>query len=299
MSRRYAYEAITSGAARGGRWPGDRGLAVYVAIGVEDYRRGEGQSEDLIPDVPAPDLVNEAWRDYGNRVGVFRLLDRLGSAGIPPTVLLNSMIYDVAPAVTDAARARGAEFVAHGVSNSDSLSGMDAPEERDYLDSVAQRIEKEEGARPGGWSSPWLTHTPRTIDLLAASGYRYLLDLRLDDRPVWLTSEAGPLLAIPYALELNDSSSVIGRQVSASDFADMIVDEFDELLLASQEQPLVMSIVVHSFISGAPFRLRQLTRALEHLASRSGDVWFTQPAAIHDAFTAVHPPPHPPGVVDG
>ena len=258
---------------------------------MEDYRRGEGQTEDLIPDVPAPDLVNEAWRDYGNRVGVFRLLERLQTAGIPPTVLLNSMIYDVAPAVTDAARAHGAELVAHGISNSDSLSGMDADEERDYLDAVAARIAREEGTRPGGWSSPWLTHTPSTVDLLAASGYRYLLDLRLDDRPVWLTSDAGPLLAIPYALELNDSSSVIGRQMSASDFADMIVDEFDELLLASEEQPLVMSIVVHAFISGAPFRLRQLTRALQHLASRGEQVWFTQPAAIFDAFTASHPPP--------
>ena len=289
MTRRYAYEPITSGAR--GRWPGGRGLAVYVAIGVEDYRRGEGQTEDLIPDVPAPDLVNEAWRDYGNRVGVFRLLDRLQAAGVPPTVLLNSMIYDVAPAVTDAARAHGAEIVAHGISNSDSLSGMDATAERGYLDAVAARIEQEEGMRPGGWSSPWLTHTPRTVDLLAASGYRYLLDLRLDDRPVWLTSEDGPLLAIPYALELNDSSSIIGRQVSASDFADMIVDEFDELLIASEEQPLVMSVVVHSFISGAPFRLRQLTRALQHLASHSERVWFTQPAAIFDAFAASHPPP--------
>jgi peptidoglycan/xylan/chitin deacetylase (PgdA/CDA1 family) len=288
MNRRYAYEPITAAAPL--RWPGDRGLALYVAIGVEDYRRGEGRTEDLLPDVPQPDLVNEAWRDYGNRVGVFRLLDKLDSAGVPPTVLLNSMIYDVAPAVIDAARRAGAEFVAHGVSNSDCLAGLEPEAERAYLEVVARRIEKEEGAAPGGWSSPWLTHTPATVDLLAETGYRYLLDLRLDDRPVWLESSAGPLLAIPYALELNDSSSVIGRQVSAGDFADMIVDEFDELLSAATEQTLVMSVVLHSFISGVPFRLRQIERALRHISSHRERVWLTQPHAIHAAFAAAVPP---------
>ena len=205
-------------------------LAVYVAIGVEEYRFGVGQTEDLLPGVPAPDLVNAAWRDYGNRVGAFRLLDRLAECGIPPTVLLNTMVYDTTPAVTDAARAAGAEIVGHGVSNSDSLAGMDPVIERAYLSSVSDSIESHEGERPGGWSSPWLTHTPTTIDSLVATGYRYLLDLRADDRPLWLDSAQGPLLSIPYALELNDSTTVIGRHVSAADFAAMIVDELEDLL---------------------------------------------------------------------
>jgi peptidoglycan/xylan/chitin deacetylase (PgdA/CDA1 family) len=288
MTRRYSYSPIT--ARTPGTWPGGRGLAVYVAIGAEDYRRGDGYTEDFLPDVPPPDLVNESWRDYGNRVGVFRLLDRLHQHGVPPTILLNTMLYDVAPAVTDAARAAGAEIVGHGVSNSDSLTGLTAADERAYLELVAERIEKEEGSRPRGWSSPWLAHTPNTIDLLAAAGYRYLLDLRPDDRPVWLASADGPLLSIPYALELNDSSTMIGRQVGAADFADMIVDEFDELLVAAHDQPTVMSIVLHTFISGAPFRLRQITRALAHIASHGDEVWLTQPRHIHHAFSALCPP---------
>lgn len=287
MNARYGYSAI--GSRDPGRWTGGRRLAVYVAVGVEEYRPGEGHVEDLINDVPAPDLVNRSWRDYGNRVGAFRLFDRLGSFGIAPTVLLNTMVYDTAPAVTDAARKAGAEIVGHGVSNSDSLAEMDARTQRGYLSAVAERIETEEGTRPGGWSSPWLTHTADTVDLLAATGYRYLLDLRADDQPVWLTSSAGPVLSIPYALELNDSSTVIGRQASAADFADMIVDEFDELLEAAEEQPLVMSIVVHSFISGVPFRLKQLSRALTHVAARPESVWFTQPRDIYRAFIALHP----------
>jgi len=288
MTERYSYMPITG--RPHGQWPGQRRLAVYVAIGVEDYREGDGYTEDLLTNVPPPDLVNKSWRDYGNRVGVFRLLDRLQRYAIPPTILLNTMVYDTAPAVTDGARAAGAEIVGHGVSNSDSLTGMDRGAEGEYLDVVAHRIETEEGARPGGWSSPWLTHTPNTIDLLAATGYRYLLDLRPDDQPIWLSSTTGSLLSIPYALELNDSSTMIGRQASAVEFADMIVDEFDELLIAAEDQPLVMSIVVHTFISGAPFRLRQLSRALAHIAAKEKDVWFTQPRHIYAAFSERYPP---------
>ncbi len=279
---RYDYTPITAPAELAS-WPGGRRLAVYVALGVEDYHFGEGRTEDLLHDVPAPDLVNASWRDYGNRVGGFRILDRMTGLGIPPTLLLNTAVYDTAPALTDAARAAGAEMIGHGISNSDALVGMGADEERRYLAAVAERIRAVEGEPPAGWSTPWLSHTPETLDLLAATGYRYLLDLRPDDRPVWLRTSAGPLLSIPYALELNDSSSMIGRQIGAGEFADMIVDEFDELLAASEEQPLVMSIVVHSFISGVPFRLRRLTRALEHLAAHGDRVWFAQPRDIHRA----------------
>jgi peptidoglycan/xylan/chitin deacetylase (PgdA/CDA1 family) len=281
---RYDYSPITG--RRGGTWPGGKKLAVYVAIGIEDYHFGAGQTENLLEGVPAPDLVNTSWRDYGNRVGAFRLLDRLSGLDIPATILLNTAVYDTAPELLAHARSLGAEIVGHGVSNSDSLQGLTEADEAHYLRGVSARIEAEEGTAPLGWSSPWLTHTESTVDLLGEGGYRYLLDLRLDDQPIWLTTRAEPLLAIPYALELNDSTSIIGRGVAASEFADMLIDEFDELLDAARDQPLVMSIVVHSFISGVPFRLRQLTRALEHLAAHRDDVWFTQPHDIYEAVRA-------------
>jgi peptidoglycan/xylan/chitin deacetylase (PgdA/CDA1 family) len=289
--RRYRYRPAA--ARPTGSWPGGRQLAVYVALGVEDYRLGDGESEDLLPEVPHPDRVNTAWRDYGNRVGAFRVLDGLAECGIPPTLLLNTVLYESAPDVPAAARAAGAEMVAHGHSNSDSLAALAPGQELPYLREVADRIAAAEGTPPGGWSSPWLTHTAETPDLLAAAGYRYLLDLRPDDQPVWMQTASTPLLAIPYALELNDSTTMIGRQVSPRDFADMIVDEFDELRETAGEQPVVMSVVLHSFISGMPFRFRAVRRALEHLAGFAGDVWFTTPAGIDRAFRELAPPPTP------
>lgn len=276
----YRYSPVFS--RPGGRWPNGSRLAVMVCIGVESYRFGDGHTEDVLPGVPGPDLVNTAWRDYGNRVGAFRLLDHLQMLGIPPTVLLNTDVYDDAPDVLVAARQAGAEIVAHGKSNSDSLAGMTPEIERAYLTGVADRIQAEEGAAPGGWSSPWLTHTPDTLNLLASSGYRYLLDLRPDDQPVWLSTTAGPLLAIPYNAEINDSTTMIGRQASAHEFADMIVDEFEQLMQAAAYRPQVMSVVLHAFISGVPFRTRAVHRALTHVAASDG-VWMATPAEIHRA----------------
>jgi peptidoglycan/xylan/chitin deacetylase (PgdA/CDA1 family) len=276
------YSAITARAPS--RWPGNKGLAVYVALGIEEYRPDDGITEDIMPGASKPDLVNRSWRDYGNRVGGFRLIDRLAGFGLPPAILLNTDVYDTARPLLDHARAAGCEMVGHGRTNSDTLATMNVAEEEAYLRSVHARIAQEEGVPPGGWSSPWLAHSPTTLASLVRTGFRYVLDFRLDDQPVMLDTPAGPIMAMPYGLEINDSTTAIGRQTPARDFADMIVDEFDELLLASREQALVMSIVVHSFVSGQPFRLRALTRALEHIAAQREAVWFTQPRHIAAAW---------------
>ncbi len=290
--RPYGYSPITTRPA--GTWPGGKTLALYVCVGIEDYRLGDGMTEDILPGIAAPDFVNTSWRDYGNRVGAFRLIERLERFGMPATVLLNTDVYDTAPDLIDAARRSGAEFVGHGLTNSDTLEGRTPSDELAYLECVAERIRLAEGRTPGGWSSPWLTHTESTIGLLAEAGYDYLLDLRLDDQPVWLTNTPRPLLSIPYNLEINDSSTVIGRGATAREFGEMVVDEFDELLEASTNAPLVMSIVVHSFVSGAAFRLRALTRALEHIAAESDRVWMTRPRDIH-RYVVDSPELFPPG----
>lgn len=275
---RYDYSPITQRPDY--TWPNGARLALHVCLGIEDYVFGEGMVEDIAPGTPQPDFLNTAWRDYGNRVGGFRLIDRLTGYGIPPTVLFNTALYETAPALVEAARRSGGEFVAHGITNSDTLTGMSESEERAYLAAVAEAIGRAEGEAPRGWSSPWLAYTENTFDLLAETGYGYVLGLRLDDQPVWLRTRTRPLLVVPYAVELNDSSTIIGRQADARDFAEAIIDEFDEMLAASADQPLVMSLVVHSFISGQPFRLRALTRALQHIASHRDRVWFARAGDI-------------------
>lgn len=280
---RYPFVPISRKTA--GTWPGGVRLAVYFALGVEEYAFGEGLTENLILGSSHPDLANTSWRDYGNRVGAFRILEHFRRNAVPLTVLLNTEVYDHAPELPRALSEAGCEIVAHGRTNSDTLNGMDEAAEAAYLAAVRDAITAREGRPPLGWSSPWLAHTPRTLDLLRETGYGYVLDLGLDDRPVWLTTRAGPLLHIPYALELNDSSTAIGRLATARDFARMIVDQFDEML-ATADQPLVMSVVLHSFISGQPFRLRAFSEALSHILHRSDQIWLSTPGAIHAQVAA-------------
>ena len=262
------------------QWPGGRGLAVYFALGIEHYAFDEGMTENLVPGVPRPDVLNTSWRDYGNRVGAWRILAAFADYGLPLSILLNTALYDHAPALLLACRTAGCEIIAHGYSNSDVMAGMDEPTESGYIRAVTDRIVREEGAPPHGWASPWIAETLATPDLLQEAGYRYLLDWCMDDQPVWMKTRSGRILSVPYSQELNDSSTVIGRQAAATEFSDMIVDQFDELRAAARDEPLVMSVILHSFISGQPFRLRALRRALDHLMREADGVWFTQPGLI-------------------
>lgn len=265
------------------RWPNGASLALYVAVGIEEYVLDGTRTEDILQGSGGsrgPRLSNAAWRDYGNRVGGFRLIERISDFGVTPTVLLNTEAYDTAPALVRAVREVGAEFVGHGTSNSYSVLDLSESQERSHIRAVANRIAEEEGRPPAGWSSPWLEHTPNSLRLLAEEGFQYTLDLRLDDQPVWVGEGVLGLLAVPYAMELNDSNAMVARRVGAMDFARMITDEFDLLLQASEQGPLVMSVVLHSHISGAPFRLQALTRALDHVASRRDKVWFATAGQI-------------------
>jgi peptidoglycan/xylan/chitin deacetylase (PgdA/CDA1 family) len=268
-----------------GRWPDGSGLAVYVALNLEQYAFGEGLVEDLVPGIPAPDVLNNSWREYGNRVGAWRLHELLAQLGLPVTLLINSELYEVAPQLVAAFRARGDEIASHGRTNSEHQAGLDEAAERKLIAQVTQTIAQHEGRPPAGWLSPWIAETERTPDLLHEAGYGYVLDWCMDDQPVWLRTRGGRLLAVPYPQELNDSAAIIGRQVGAAEFADMIVDQFDEMLLQAREggQPLVMGIALHAMIAGQPFRLKHLRRALRYIAERRTTCWLTTAGHIASA----------------
>ena len=275
---RYAYQPITL--RPDFNWPGNKRLAVFIALNLEQYAFGEGMAEDLVPNMPPPDVLNNSWRDYGNRVGAWRLLDVFKSLNLPVSLLLNSELYAACPQLVDAFRESGSEIAAHGRTNSEHQGGLSEPDERALIDLVTQEIARHEGHPPAGWLSPWIAETPLTPDLLQEAGYTYLMDWCMDDQPVWLTTRNGHILSLPYPQEINDSAAIIGRQVSASEFADMIIDQFEELLAQSEGQPLAMGIALHAMIVGQPFRLRHLRRALEHIASKRNDCWLATAGEI-------------------
>jgi hypothetical protein len=287
---RFAYSPIT------GRpdftWPGGRRLAVYVAVCVEHFSYDEGGlGLSWSPGLAHPNTYNWAWREYGNRVGGFRLAELLVERGVRPTVLLNSECYGHCPQLVDAYRAAGAELVGHGRTNSQQPNELDEEAEREVIREVYETMTAHEGRPPGGWMSPGANPSAVTEDLLAETGFRYTLDWPLDDQPTWMATRGGPLLAVPYPQEVNDVPMIALHHGTAPAFAEMVVDNLDELLEQSARQPLVYGIVVHTFIAGQPYRLRRFRPALEHLASLADRVWLTTPGEIAGHYASLHPPP--------
>ena len=265
-------------------WPGGARLACYLAVNIEHFEWGGGLGAALVPKHGEPDVLNYTWREYGNRVGVWRLLDLLGELALPAAALVNSSIYDHCPQVVAAFRARGDEIVAHGVTNAERQGDMDEAAERAMIAAATARIAKEGGLPPRGWLGPWISQSDATPDLLAEAGYGYLLDWAMDDQPVWLaTRGGGRILSVPYPQELNDIPAIVARQTGAREFATMILDQFEEMLALSAHQPLVMGIALHPYVVGQPFRLRALREALAAIRARPG-VWWTTPGAIATHF---------------
>lgn len=281
---RYARALVHPIERRAPPWPKGHGLAVYFALNLEQYAFGDGLVEDLVPGIPAPDVLNNSWREYGNRVGAWRLMELFEQLSLPVTLLVNSELYaDGAPLIA-AFRERGAEIASHGRTNSEHQAGATEAQERALIEQVTATFAAHEGRAPAGWLSPWIAETERTPDLLHEAGYQYVLDWCMDDQPVWLQTRQGRLLSVPYPQELNDSAAIIGRQVSASEFSQMVIDQFDEMLEQSRAQPLVMGVSLHSMIAGQPFRLRALRQALQHIAARRADCWLTTAGGIATHF---------------
>jgi allantoinase len=272
-------------------WPHGKRLAVYLGVNLEHFAFGEGLGAELAPGGPQPDVLNYAWRDYGNRVGAWRLLALLDALKLPATVLANSAIYDYAPELLAAHRARGDEIAGHGRSNSERQGDMAEADEKHLIAAATGVLASAEGRAPKGWLSPWISESKTTPDLLKAAGYAYTLNWCMDDQPVWMRTTFGPLLSIPYPQELNDIPAIVARKESAETFANMIIDTFDEMLEDAKATPLVMGIALHPYIVGQPFRLRHLRRALTHITAQRDDVWITTAENICGAFTASCPPP--------
>ena len=287
---RFDYSAITD--RPDFSWPDGKRLAVYIALCLEHFSYGEGGlGLSYSPGLPHPNTYNWAWREYGNRVGGWRLLELFEQHRVPPTVLLNTECYEHCPELVAAYRAAGAELVAHGRTNSTHPNDLDEDAERELIESAYETMSLHEHRPPAGWMSPGANPSAVTEDLLAETGFRYTLDWPMDDQPVWLQTRGGPLLSVPYPHEVNDIPMIALHHGTADKFADMIIDNFEEMLEQSREQSLVYGVSIHAFIVGQPFRLRHFRRAMQHIRAASDRVWFATTGQIAQHFARAVPAP--------
>jgi allantoinase len=289
---RYDYSAITE--RQDYSWPGGKRLAVHLCLNVEHFSFGEGLGNDYAAPHPAPNQRSFAWRDYGNRVGAWRLLELAEQHDLPYALLVNTSLYDYCPQMIAAFSKRGDEIVGHGRTNGERQADMAPEEERTCIQEAAAAIEKHEGRRPLGWLAPYISQTRISPDLLREAGFRYMMDWPLDDQPVWFRTRHGRILAVPYSHDLNDSFECVQRATPSQLYCENLIDHFDEMLEESARRPLVMSLVLHSFILGQPHRLRRYRRVIENILRHRERIWLTRPGDICRHIESL-----PPGIVPG
>ena len=295
---RYDYVPLTE--RRDYSWPGQKRLAFVITTNIECFAFGAGLGHDPAKTGEPQTHRNYSWRDYGNRIGIWRFFDLFDELKLPVAHNVNSLVYDYAPQVMDAVRRRGDEIVAHGRTNAENLRGMWEADEERVIGEVVSAFVKHEGKAPMGWMGPGAYETAHTPDLLKEAGFTYLMDWPLDDQPVWLRTRSGPLLSVPYPIELNDSQVITHRKQDGREFCDMIVDQFDEMIEQCVAHPLVMNVSVHPNIFGQPFRLRNLRLALRHCLEHplKDRVWLARPGEVASHCLAL-PPGTIPGSQDG
>lgn len=282
---RYGFSALADRPAYD--WPGGKRLAVCLCNNIEWFSFMTGLGSDHTVPGAAQTTRNYAWRDYGNRVGLWYLFDLLDELGLPASHNMNAAVLDNCPQVVGRIRARGDEVIGHGVTNSERQDIMDEPTERAMINETTEAITRHFGEPPRGWLGPYIVQSDVTLDLLKEAGYSYMLDWPADDQPFWMTTRSGPMLSVPYSIELNDSPAQVFRHHTGREFEEMILDHFNEMLLQSRKYPLVFTIVLHPFVIGQPFRLRALRRALDIILENRDDLWLTTPGSIADHIASL------------
>lgn len=263
------------------RWPGGKKLAFWVAPNIEFYEFSP-PANPARPGWPrpAPDVVGYSQRDFGNRVGHWRLMELLDKYAMRGSVSLNVAMCDHCPEIIEACVARNWEFFSHGVYNTRYSYGMDERQERAVIEDSIRTVERATGQRIRGYLAPALTHTERTFDLIAEYDFWYTCDLFQDDQPQPIKTRTGKLVSMPYSLEVNDVIAYGALGMSPQRYADVLKRHFDQLLEEGAESGTVMCVPLHSYLVSQPHRIRPFEAALQHVAANAGEVWITTAAEI-------------------
>ncbi len=257
-------------------WPNGARVAVWVIPNIEHFHLELGPS--------APDVRNHSRRDYGNRVGVWRLMEVMEKHRVRGTVALNGEVARYYPRIMQEVGRLQWELMGHGLTNSTMLTGLGKADETSVIAQTRQMIEAQ-GQRMRGWLGPGLTETWNTLDLLREHGVEYVCDWINDDLPYRMNNG---LYAIPYSIELNDMPLFNMPSIDIEDFHRRICETFDVLYEEGARNGRVMGIALHPFLIGVPHRIRYLDGALSHIAAHD-KVWFALGSEIIQAYRQQEP----------
>lgn len=275
------------------RWPGGARIALWVVPALEWFpldMKGQPFKPPGAMQTAYPDLRHYTLRDYGNRVGIFRIMQALERHGIPATAAVNAAVAVRYPALIEACVQRGWELIGNGL-DMDHLhhGGLDPAQERAWIAQTLDILQRATGQPVRGWLSPAKSESFVTPDLLAQAGLDYVCDWVNDDMPYAMHTEHGPLVAMPHPIDIDDTTILVQNHHTEDDFRDALIDQFDLLYReASEDNGRVMAISLHPWVIGQPYRIGALEEALAHIMRHRG-VWAATGSQILDAWRAAQP----------
>ena len=254
-------------------WPGGARVAFWVAPNVEFYELNPPKNPARAAWArPAPDVLNYSYRDYGNRVGFWRMLEAMQRCNMRGSVSLNVAMCQHHPEVIQACADNGWEFYSHGTYNTRYLMGMTEAQERAVIQDSIDTVRQYTGQKLDGWLAPALTYTERTLDLVAEMGLTYVCDLFHDDQPGPVKVRQGRLTSVPYSLEMNDTIVYNVNLVQPRRYADILKRQFDRLYEEGEQSGTVMCIPLHPYLIGQSYRMKAFEEALAYITGHD-KVW--------------------------
>jgi hypothetical protein len=271
--------------------PGDARIIVWSIVNLEVWDISRAMARQVIPaptgQVLLPDVPNWSWHEYGMRVGVWRFFDLYRRLSVRPTLSLNARVCIDYERVAKEARDAGWEAMGHAY---EQMPIHKVEDQRPMIHRAMDTLESFWGKRPLGWLGPGLTQTFDTPELLAEAGVKYIGDWVYDDEPTVIATAKGPLVTLPYTVELNDIPMMLVQHHEAEHWYRRCVDSFDRLYAEGVYRPKIMAIAIHPYISGQPFRINYLERVYAHINRFSGVLhwngaeiyhWYNRSARVH------------------
>jgi allantoinase len=256
--------------------PNGARLAVWTIVNVEEWSIERNMPRTVLPPPYGqplmPDLPNWSWHEYGMRVGFWRIHEILGRLGLKPTFAINGSVCKSYPRVAEAGLKAGWEFMGHGYIQRPMHHVED---QRQAIRDTVEAIRQFTGKAPRGWESPGLTETYDTIDWLKEAGIEYVADWVLDDQPCMIKTAHGPMVSVPYTVEMNDIAMMVLQNHPSEEWLRRGIDQFDRLYLEGETSARVMAISVHPYITGVPHRIGYLEKLYEYILQRPGVLMWT------------------------
>lgn len=258
------------------RLPNGARMAIVTVVNIEDWQITRPMPRTVLPPpagaMGVPDVPNWAWHEYGMRVGLYRFTECLAQRNIKATTAINASVCLTYPSIAQAIKDAEWEFMGHGFQQQAVTMIKD---EQAMVRQTVNTIREFTGKPPRGWLGPGLTETWDTPDILVQNGIEYVCDWVADDQPFEMKTKAGPLVSVPYSLELNDIPMMLVQHHQASELFNRTRDQFDRLYQESKESSRVMTIAIHPYVTGVPHRIKYLEQAYDYMASKDGVLFWT------------------------